>query len=63
MHRAETQMAKRNRMIKSTAKKVDVAIIMGVWMEVGETESVGMVVVGAEEVGWVVVTGRPAERG
>lgn len=63
MHRAETQMAKRNRMIKRAAKKLDVAMMMGVWMEVGEVVSVGMVVVGVEEVGWVVVTGGPAEKG
>ena len=63
MHLAETQMAKRNRMIKRAAKKLDVAMIMGGWMEVGEVVSVGMVVVGVEEVDWVVVTREPAERG
>lgn len=64
MHRAETQMAKRNRMIKSAAKKVDVAMIMGVWMEVGEAVPGGMVVAEVEGVVWAVVTGGvPAEKG
>ena len=50
-------MAKRNRMIKSAAKKLDVAMIMGVWTEEGEVEPGDMVFVAAEGVDWAVVTG------
>lgn len=63
MQRAETQTAKRSRMIKSAAKKVDVAMIMGVWMEEGGEESEDVVVVVAERVvDWGVVGEGPTGR-
>lgn len=61
MQRAETQTAKRSRMIKSAAKKDDVAMIMGVWMEEGE-ESGDVVVMVDETVDWGVVAERPTGR-
>lgn len=45
-------------MIKSAAKKVEVAMIMGVWMEEGE-ESEDVVVVVDETGDWGVVAERP----
>ena len=48
-------------MIKSAAKKVEVAMIMGVWMEEGE-ESEDVVVVVDEKGDWGVVAERPTGR-